>query len=278
MRQRTVTTSLAVAVCLLALSPEAVWIPPGPANDLPAGGLLSQRPADIPPDGWRRILQRIERDGYAVRPVAEVGAERAREEAILRASDAQAADRFGISVAISRDTALVGARIEAGGPGDLASLAGAAYVFGRNQGGMNNWGEIKKLTASDAQAGDEFGISVAISGDTALVGAFGEDGGPGDPASVAGAAYVFERNQGGMNNWGEVVKFSASDAQADDQFGGSVAISGDTIIVGAVSEDGGPGDPLNRAGAAYMFRESFFRTFIAGLPEPGRVPVLTPPE
>ncbi len=202
---------LAVAVCLLALSPEAAWIPPGPARDLPAVGLLSQRPSEIAPDAWQRILGRIERDGYAVRPVAEVGAAGPREEAILRASDGQANDEFGISVAISGDTALVGANEEDGGPGDPASLVGAAYVFGRNQGGMNNWGEVAKLTASDAQAGDQFGNSVAISGDTALV----------TRLTGGGAAYVFDRNQGGINNWGEVKKLTASDAQAGDQFGRS---------------------------------------------------------
>ncbi len=132
MRHGAATLSLAVAVCLLAFSPEAAQIPVG---DQPAGGLLSQRPAEIPPDAWRRILAGIERDGYAVRPVAEVTAEETREEAILRASDAQGAalftdgDIFGVSVAISGDTALVGAFFEDGGPGDPANAAGATYVF-----------------------------------------------------------------------------------------------------------------------------------------------------
>ncbi len=76
--------------------------------------------------------------------------------------------------------------------------------------------EVKKLVASDAQADDAFGHSVAVSGDTAVVGAFGEDAG----GQYAGAAYVFGRDEGGADNWGEVKKLTASDAQAGDWFGG----------------------------------------------------------
>ncbi len=75
--------------------------------------------------------------------------------------------------------------------------------------------EVKKLLASDAEAWDEFGYSVAVSGDTAVVGARWEDA----EGDEAGAAYVFQRNQGGAGNWGEVTKLTASDAQADDYFG-----------------------------------------------------------
>lgn len=64
---------------------------------------------------------------------------------------------------------------------------GAAYIFHRNQGGTGNWGQVKKLTASDAEAADLFGVSVAVSGDTAIVGALGED----EAGSEAGAVYVF---------------------------------------------------------------------------------------
>src|SRR3972149_3578358 len=75
--------------------------------------------------------------------------------------------------------------------------------------------EVKKLTASDAQASDDFGFRVAVSGDTAVVGAMFEDAG----GSSAGAAYVFQRDQGGADNWGEVKKLTASDAQVGDVFG-----------------------------------------------------------
>ena len=95
--------------------------------------------------------------------------------------------------------------------------------------------ELKKLTASDAQDSDNFGWSIAVSGDTAVVGAYLEDAGGGS----AGAAYLFQRDQGGLDNWGEAKKLTASDAQDDDWFGYSVAVSGNTAIVGAASEDGG---------------------------------------
>ena len=158
----------------------------------------------------------------------------------LTASDAQAGDYFGISTAVSGDTAVVGAHSE--------SNAGAAYVFQRNAGGADNWAEVKKLTASDAQAGDYFGARVAVSGDIAVVSAVYEDSG----GSNAGAAYVFQRNWGGTDNWGEVKKLTASDAQAGDYFGMGVAVSGDIVVVSAVYEDSGG----SSAGAAYVFQRN----------------------
>ncbi len=162
----------------------------------------------------------------------------------LLAFGAQTGDFFGWSVAVSGDTAVVGAwGEEAGG-----SNAGAAFVYQRNAGGVDNWGEVKKLTASDAQSGDNFGVSVAISGDTVVVGAENEDAG----ATDAGAAYVFQRNAGGADNWGEVKKLIASDAQFLDQFGDSVAVSGDTTVVGAGNESARG----SFAGAAYVFHRN----------------------
>ena len=78
-----------------------------------------------------------------------------------------------------------------------------------------SFSEVKKLLASDAEVADRFGWSVAVSGDTAVVGAFDESAG----GSSAGAAYLFQRGQGGADNWGEVKKLTASDAQASDFFG-----------------------------------------------------------
>ncbi|MCH8346643.1 MAG: FG-GAP repeat protein, partial [Chloroflexi bacterium] len=152
----------------------------------------------------------------------------------LLASDAEADDTLGFSVAISGDIAVVGAIREDAGGSPLDNF-GAAYVFGRDEGGAGNWGELKKLTASDAQSLDHFGSSVAVSGDTVVVGA------PvlAIPEAGPGAAYVFQRDQGGAGNWGEVKKLTASDAQALDRFGFSVAISGDTAVVGADLEDAG---------------------------------------
>jgi hypothetical protein len=162
----------------------------------------------------------------------------------LTPSDPEDGDRFGHLVAISGDTIVVGAHRE-DGAGDRR---GAAYVFARNQGGADNWGEVQKLIAADAQDGDNLGISVAVSGDTVVAGASGEDGAGDD----RGAVYVFERNQGGADTWGQVEKLTASDAQNDDFFGRSVGISGDTIVAGANGEDGGG----NNRGAAYVFERN----------------------
>jgi hypothetical protein len=181
------------------------------------------------------------------------GADTWGEVAILRASDAQAGDWLGWSVSVDGDTAVVAANTEDAGHFDPASLPGAAYVYSRNQGGTDNWGEVAILRASDAQAGDWFAWSVSVDGDTVVVGATGEDGGAGDPVDLAGAGYVYSRNEGGADNWGEVAILHASDAQAEDRFGGSVSVDGDTVVVGADGEDGGAGDPASMSGAAYVY-------------------------
>jgi len=156
-------------------------------------------------------------------------------------SDAQADDNFGLSVSISGDYAIVGAYNE----DDLGTNSGAAYIFYRNQGGADQWGEVTKLTASDAQDSDLFGYAVSISGDYAIVGAYNEDG----LGTDRGAAYIFYRNQGGADQWGEVTKLTALDAQDNDYFGYAVSISGDYAIIGAYGEDG-----LGTfRGAAYIF-------------------------
>ncbi len=162
----------------------------------------------------------------------------------LTASDAEDNDDFGFSVAIDGDYVVVGAILEDG----LGTDHGAAYVFYRNQGGTDNWGEVAKLTASDAATFDNFGRSVAVEGDYVVVGAHLEDG----LGTNRGAAYVFYRNQGGTDNWGQVVKLTASDAEDNDQFGYSVGMSGDSVLVGARYEDG---LGTNR-GAAYVFNRN----------------------
>ncbi len=171
------------------------------------------------------------------------------EQAILRASDAQAYDYLGHSVSISGDTAIVGAHGEDGGAGDPLVDSGAVYVFTRDEGG--SWSEQAILRATDARSGDNLGGSVSISGETAIVGAGSKDGGAGDPLRPSGGAYVFTRD--GAGSWSEQAILLASDSQASDQFGTSVSISDGTAIVGAYGEDGGAGDPLNNTGAAYVF-------------------------
>ena len=167
----------------------------------------------------------------------------------IQSSDIQASDSFGQSVAMSSDGsyAIVGAFFESTG----GSGAGAAYVFTRSG---STWTQQAKLASSDLQANDRFGWSVLISSDGsyAIVGALNEGGGSGDPIANAGAAYVFERDG---STWTEIGKLTASDPQASDFFGYSVAMSSDGsyAIVGARGEDGGVGDPLSTAGAAYIY-------------------------
>jgi hypothetical protein len=166
--------------------------------------------------------------------------------ATLTASDAEDNDFFGRSVAISGDTIVVGANYEDGVGGNNC---GAAYVFQRNKNGADYWDQVAKLTASDAQDGDAFGGSVAISNGRIIVGAKYEDG----ASSDRGAAYIFERNQGGADNWGEVKKLVAFAPADNDQFGSSVGIDGDIVVVGALYEDG---DGTDR-GAAYVYTRNY---------------------
>ncbi len=157
----------------------------------------------------------------------------------LTASDG--GERFGFSVALSGDTALVGARYGF----NNGHNTGSAYIFERDQGGVDNWGEVKKLLAADGTTGDRFGVSVALSEDTALVGASEDD----DDGSKSGSAYIFERDNGGAGNWGEVKKLIAQDGAVDDEFGRSVALNGDTALVGAYNDD----DLGTNSGSVYFF-------------------------
>jgi FG-GAP repeat len=163
----------------------------------------------------------------------------------LITGDGAVGDWFGWSVSISADTAIVGAR----GDDDNGGQSGSAYIFSRDHGGIDNWGEVIKLTASDGAVDDEFGLSVSISGDTAIVGAYEDD----DNGDASGSAYLFSRDHGGADNWGEVKKLTAGDGAADDEFGYSVSISGDTAIVGAHQDN----DNATYSGSAYIFSSLF---------------------
>lgn len=155
----------------------------------------------------------------------------------VTAGDPGSKDRFGNSVSLSGDTLVVGANQD----DDQGSNSGSAYVFHRNAGGANAWGQVAKLTANDGVRGDNFGISVSVHGDFALVGAHRDD----DAGRNSGAAYVFYRDAGGSDAWGQVRKLTASDGAADHQFGMSVSINGNIALVGAYTADS--------KGAAYIF-------------------------
>jgi len=154
-----------------------------------------------------------------VAPAAQIDPGSASQVAKLTASDGAANNLFGLSVAVSGDTAVVGAH--------WASPNGAAYVFQRDQGGTGAWGQVTRLIPSDA---DYFGARVAISGDTIVVSGSDSD-------SEIGSAYLFYRNQGGADAWGQVAKLVASDGARNDDFGSAVAIAGDTVVIGAPKAD-----------------------------------------
>ena len=147
----------------------------------------------------------------------------------LTASDGVAYDRFGFSVSVSGDTAAIGAQGRGG-------LQGAGYVFVRSSGAWSQQGE---LVASDGAPGDFMGQSASVSGDTAVMGAPQKNG-------SQGAAYVFVRSGGA---WSQQQKLAASDGVANDNFGISVSVGGDTAVVGAY------GHNFNQ-GAAYVFGRS----------------------
>lgn len=177
------------------------------------------------------------------------------QQAKLTASDGFNADGFGYRVALSGDSLLVGA---VGSAWDN----GSAYVFVRGAGGA--WTEQAKLVAADGSCADYFGSAVALRGDTALVGALGDDAGTtACPAGASGqgAAYVFTRD--GTDAWTQQAKLVASDGQGADLFGHAVSLVGSTALVGAVGHVRVETDPDNpristlvEGGAAYVFSGS----------------------
>ena len=162
----------------------------------------------------------------------------------LTVADGAALDNFGFSVSISGATLVVGA---ARGNTGAVQDTGSAYVFGRDTGGAGNWGEIKKLVATDGVGADQFGYSVSISGDTVAVGAPYNDLNAG--AVDHGFVYVFERNVGGADQWGQVQVLNHSAATLLDELGYSVSIDGNRIVAGATGHDGAGAS----SGAAYVY-------------------------
>lgn len=147
---------------------------------------------------------------------------------------------FGYSVAISGDYAIVGAYRHR----EDFVLVGAVFIYHKTA--ENTWDEGTMIIAEEGEADDAFGYSVAISGDYAVAGAYQEDGLFVD----TGAVYVYHRT--GLNSWDSVTKITAYDAQAYDEFGSSVSISGDYIIVGNPNDDIVP----SNSGSAYIYRRT----------------------
>jgi hypothetical protein len=195
------------------------------------------------------------------------------QEAYIKASNTDAGDQFGYSVALSGDILAVGARSETsnatgvnGNQADNSAFtSGAVYVFRRSG---STWAQEAYLKASNTGVGDSFGSAVALDGDTLAVSAISEDsnatsvnGNQADnSASSSGAVYVFRRSG---STWAQEAYLKASNTEANDQFGASVALSGDTLAVGAGEDSNATGvngnqadNSANGSGAVYVFRRS----------------------
>ncbi|MDJ0518872.1 MAG: FG-GAP repeat protein [Trichodesmium sp. MO_231.B1] len=140
-------------------------------------------------------------------------------------------DNFGVSVALSNNTALIGAW----GDDNNGESSGSAYLFDTTTGSL-----LQKFIAPDGSEGDVFGLSVALSDNTALIGSVGDD----DNGESTGSAYLFDTTTGSL-----LQKFSAPDGSALDQFGRSVALSDNTALIGSVGDD----DNGESSGSAYLF-------------------------
>ena len=156
----------------------------------------------------------------------------------LLASDGEANDLFGRSVSVYGNTAVIGAVRDY----DNGPYSGSAYVFEKNSG---NWTQKQKLLASDGAVGDQFGYSVSVYSNIAVIGAYNDD----DNGPDSGSAYVFEKNSG---NWTQKQKLLASDGEADEYFGYSVSVYGNTAVIGAYNDD----DNGTSSGSAYVFEKN----------------------
>ena len=214
---RTSTPLILAALLMVALAPTRAGAQTGPVSP---------------------IAQQAEAAGAS--PVAAAALARAvaktpAQEAKLTAADAAERDRFGISVSLSGARALIGAYFD----DDAGESSGSAYVFLFDGA---TWTQEAKLTASDAVAFDQFGYSVSLSDDRALVGAYFDD----DAGESSGSAYVFAFDGA---TWSQEAKLTANDAEAFDRFGYSVSLSDERALVGAPLDD----DAGTDSGSAYVF-------------------------
>ncbi len=194
---------------------------PNGISNAGAAYLFSRDPDEAAPDQWSQT------------------------EKLTAGGDENIGDNFGAAVALNSDTALVGAPFEDGG--------GAVFVFVRDP-DDNSWTRQQKLIASDASPGDEFGSSVAVFGNTAIIGAPQADV---TGVIAAGVVYIFTRDPTrAANPWTELQKLELGDATAGDAFGSAVSLAGNMALVGAPGVDLPPDGMVMRvnAGAAYDFR------------------------
>ena len=180
--------------------------------------------------GSAYVFEKDERTGYW------------NEVAKLTAWDGSGYDSFGFSVDISGNTAIIGALYD----DDNGVNSGSAYVFEKDE-SSGYWYDVAKLTSSDGAVSRlQFGYSVSLSGNIAIVGAPHDD----DNGSSSGSAYMFEKDES-TGHWHEVAKLIASDGAAYDQFGFSVSVSGNAAIVGACFDDNNG----NNSGSTFLFEK-----------------------
>ena len=160
-----------------------------PSDEL--GSVFIFEPEDVCPFGWQEIIE-------------------------ISAPDAPANDdSFGSYMAMSGDTLAVGAPKYYGG----ASNTGSVFIYERDLGGTDNWGLSKVISDSLRQSDDRFGAGIALKGNRLAIGAPKDD----DLGSNTGSVFIYERNQGGADNWGLVNKIFGSGISSDERFGQDIA-------------------------------------------------------
>lgn len=168
------------------------------------------------------------------------------QTAKLTLSDGTRYDYFGVSVGISGGNIVVGAY----GDDENGDNSGAAYIFSKPNNGWVDMTQTAKLTASDGVDFDLFGYSACISGDNVVVGASGDDN---DKNHEVGSAYIYTKPVGGWVDTTQNAKLVASDSRSNADFGSSLSISGDYIIIGAPGDDAG--GFKRSSGSAYLFEK-----------------------
>jgi hypothetical protein len=163
------------------------------------------------------------------------------ETAKFTASDGDKSDAFGYSVDIENDIVVIGAIYD----DDNVTSSGSAYIFEKPETGWVTMTETAKLTAFDEASSDNIGSSVCISGDKIVVGAIGYN-------ANAGSVYIYEKPLSGWTTMTETVKLVATDGEGDDEFGFSVGISGDKMLIGAYKDD----DNGFTSGSVYAYKAS----------------------
>lgn len=226
-----------------------------------SNGKGKNAPAQLKEQDWEQIKALMPASTYS-------------QKAYLKASNTESGDIFGWVVAVSDQTVVVGAPNESSSAKGIngnqadnsADFAGAVYVFVQS-GGV--WSQQAYLKASNTNEDDVFGGEVAISGNTIVVGAIGEDsnttgvnGNQNDNTAIdSGAAYVFVRSG---TTWTQQAYLKASNTGAGDAFGAAVSIYGDTVVVGATGEDSNAtgingtqaNESASASGAVYVFTRS----------------------